>query len=430
MLIATAGFVNAQHDHHHEADDRKTSTDSMKMDTHLMSHLYSLNLPMNRNASGTAWLPDETPMYMYMTGKKAMWMFHGNIFLRYTHTDVFGSGSRGDGKFDAPNWFMAMTSKPVGKRGLLSARAMISLDPITEGGRGYPLLFQSGETYNGQPLVDWQHPHDLFSELSIGYSHAFSRDVDAFAYFGYPGEPALSAPAFMHRISAMNNPDAPLGHHWQDATHITFGVGTLGFRYKKWKLEGSIFTGREPDENRYDFDPARFDSYSYRVSFNPSSNWALQFSQGFIHSPESLHPDDDITRTTASVLYAKKFSMDRDLNMALIGGLNDKGDDHREYSALLEGNYRLGRHAIYGRYEWLQKSADELGLEDEFGHQLFDIQALTLGYNRSLLRSKVVELAAGAQATVNLPATTIRPIYSNAPISAQVYLQLRPVLYR
>ena len=33
---------------------------------------------------------------------------------------------------------------------------------------------------------------------------------------------------FMHRPSAADDPFAPLGHHWQDATHEAFGVVTTG----------------------------------------------------------------------------------------------------------------------------------------------------------------------------------------------------------
>ncbi|HKH59993.1 MAG TPA: hypothetical protein VKA49_04125, partial [Flavitalea sp.] len=261
--------------------------DEMEHDSMLMTHSFSRNLPMSRNGSGTGWLPDTSPMYMYMWGReKSNLMLHGNVVLRYNKQDLFGKGSRGDTKIDAPNWFMGMYNHLVGKRGLFNATAMISFDPFTVGARGYPLLFQSGETYNGNRLVDRQHPHDLFSGLSVAYTHMFNKDVDVTAYFGYPGEPALGPPAFMHRISALNNPDAPLGHHWQDATHIVFGVGTLGLRLKQFKFEGSIFTGREPDENRYNFDQARFDSYSYRISFNPNRDYSIQVSQGFLHEPE------------------------------------------------------------------------------------------------------------------------------------------------
>ena len=197
----------------------------------MMPHAFSRNLPMTRNGSGTSWMPDESPMYGYMFHNKG-WnmMVHGSIFPRYTNHDVFGKGSRGSSKWDAPNWFMLMGNHEAGARGLFNFNIMMSLDPLTEGKQGYPLLFQSGETYNGQPLVDRQHPHDLFSELSIGYTHTINDDADITGYLGYPGEPALGPPAFMHRTSAENNVDAPLGHHWQDATHITFGVATLGMR--------------------------------------------------------------------------------------------------------------------------------------------------------------------------------------------------------
>ncbi len=215
--------------------------------------------PMSREGSGTSWLPDSSPMYakMFMFDDN-MLMLHGAIFPRYTNV----STRRGDDRIDAPNWIMAMYSHPLGDNAQIGARLMMSLDPLTEGGRGYPLLFQSGESWNGEPLHDRQHPHDLFDELSFSLSQKFEHDLSAYIYFGYPGEPALGPPTFMHRPSAMDDPDAPLGHHWQDSTHVTFGVATAGLVWRNVKIEGSIFTGREPDEDRYDFDQPEFDSYS------------------------------------------------------------------------------------------------------------------------------------------------------------------------
>jgi hypothetical protein len=447
VLFNQTGF--AQHEHHGVKDTVPVKKDTVthnsggvkKMDhtdhsIHGMdnmkavpSHAFSRNLPMSRHGSGTAWNPDSSPMYMWMKQtNKTDWMFHGNIFLRYTNTDIFNSDKRGDDKIDAPNWFMAMMNRKIGKKGLFNATAMISLDRLTEGGDGYSLLFQSGETWKGKRLVDLQHPHDLFSALSIGYTQMINKDIDVFGYIGYPGEPALGAPAFMHRVSSMNNPDAPLGHHWQDATH-TFGVGTFGSRYKQFKLEGSVFTGREPDEVRYDFDKARFNSYSYRLSYNPAKNWALQFSQGFIEEPEALEPGVNITRTTASVLYAKSIDAGKHYSAALIWGLNDKGGDHREHSFLLEDNYQFGKNALFSRYEFLQKSTEELDLEDELGHATFNVHVFSLGYNRSLLQKGVFELTAGSKATFNFPAKELKPLYGDLPVGFQVYLQLRPALH-
>ena len=265
--------------------------------------------PMSREGSGTSWIPDSSPMYgrMFMFGEN-MLMLHGAIFPRYTNV----STRRGDDRIDAPNWFMAMFSHPLGESTQFGSRLMMSLDPLTEGGRGYPLLFQTGEVWNGEALHDRQHPHDLFDELSFSLSQKFEHDLSAYIYFGYPGEPALGPPAFMHRPSAMDDPDAPIGHHWQDSTHITFGVATLGAQWRNVKLEGSIFTGREPDEDRYDFDRPRFDSYSGRLSWNPTRNLALQVSYGYIKSPEELHPETKIHRTTASAIY--NLPLGRDTN--------------------------------------------------------------------------------------------------------------------
>lgn len=173
-----------------------------------MTHAFSLNLPMNRNGSGTAWLPDSTPMFGYMLQNR-QWMFmgHGNIFVRYNNQDAFNAGSRGGKKADAVNWFMFMGQRRVGRRGLFRFNTMFSLDNLF-GGNGYPLLYQTGESWHGKSLVDRQHPHDLISELSVAYSYAVNRKTDIILYAGYPGEPSIGSVAFMHRVASLYNPDA------------------------------------------------------------------------------------------------------------------------------------------------------------------------------------------------------------------------------
>jgi len=253
--------------------------------------------------------------------------------------------------------------------------------------------------------------------------------VDVFGYLGYPGEPALGPPAFMHRISAMNNPDAPLGHHWQDATHITFGVATAGFRYKNLKLDGSVFNGREPDEERYDFDKLRFDSYSYRLSYNPLPGWAFQFSQGFIHEPEEKEPGVNVIRTTASALFSRKISSSQQYDAALIWGYNDKSDGHREHSFLLEDNHRFGANVFYGRYEFVQKSPEELNLINLMDSKTFPLHSISLGYNRRLIENHTAALCAGAQLRLNFIPAGLKDLYGTVPVGAQVYVQLRPAMH-
>ena len=422
LLISSLTF--AQHEHH-----MHNTNDTMKMEMPAMTHSYSLSLLMNRNGSGTTWLPDESPMFGYMAHSgKWMFMFHGNIFLRYTSTDITKEGSRGANMWDAPNWFMMMGQSKTGKNGLFRFGLMMSLDRVTEGGDGYPLLYQSGETWEGKPLVDRQHPHDLFSELSIAYTQRINKDIDITGYFGYPGEPALGPAAFMHRVSSFNNADAPLSHHWQDATHITFGVGTLGLRFGMFKAEGSIFTGREPDENRYNFDKPKFDSYSYRVMVNPNKNFALQFSQGFLKSPEALEPDVDITRTTASVIHSYNFSKTRNINTTAAWGLNDKGDDHKEHSFLLESNFMMNKINLYTRYEFVQKDPEELDLTGFEHDAKFDINAITLGANYRVFHFDNTDVAIGMQGSLYFTPNDLKPIYGSNPLSAQVYIKINPSL--
>jgi len=440
LVFLLGFFAHAQHEHHHMQDTtipKKAMNDSMQMDgmkmdnkgMNSMSHSFSLNLPISRNGSGTAWLPDASPMYGVMYhSKKWMYMLHGSIFLRYNSQDFSNKGSRGDDQIDAPNWLMFMGQTKIGENGLFHFGTMFSLDAITVGGGGYPLLFQSGESYKGNPIVDRQHPHDLFSELSVSYSQALSKKADVFVYIGYPGEPALGPVAFMHRPSALDDPDAPLSHHWVDATHITFGVATLGVRYRNFKLEGSSFTGREPDEKRYNFDKPLFDSWSGRLSFNPSQNWALQVSHGFIKSPELLHPDEDINRTTASAIYSLPIKNNSTLNATAIWGMNKSAGHSGENAILLEGSCRKNKLAVYSRYEWVQKSTEELALDENiYGHDaVFPVNAFTIGFNYDLFRIGKTRIAAASQFTYYHADEKLNSLYGKNPMAFEVYLRLYP----
>jgi hypothetical protein len=398
-----------------------------------MNSQFSLDLPMSRDGSGTSWVPDETPMYAYMIhGKKWMTMIHGSLFARYNNQDLFNTGSRGGKKFDAPDWLMAMTQHKVGNNGLFSINTMFSFDPFLVGPGGYPLLYQTGESYKGQKLVDMQHPHDLFAELSVSYTQRVAKDADISLSAGYPGEPALGPPVFMHRLSAMNDPDAPLSHHYQDATHITFGVVTTGFRYKNVKLECSVFTGREPDEFRYNFDAMRFDSYSVRLSYNPSKEWALQISNGWIHSPEEAEPQQNVIRTTASAIYTKMLNDNSYIATTLVYGQNHFSDNGKTLpSVLLESSLQLNKTAIYGRYEYVQKDADELNLTTTYPtNPNLAINALTLGINHILSTVKHTNLTGGVQATLNVSPTLLKQLYGSVPIGLEVYLRVTPSMMK
>ncbi|MCI1187565.1 hypothetical protein MON38_09050 [Hymenobacter sp. DH14] len=403
----------------------------------MMTHLrnsFSKSLPMARQGSGTSWHPDSSPMYMQMyqtNGWDVMLMY--SVFLRYTRQNFNHDNLRGDANFRANSYVMGMANHLVGQRGLFSIQAMVTADPLTVGGAGYPLLFQTGESWKGEKLHDHQHPHDLLSALAVAYTHAASDNVDLTAYLGYPGEPAIGPPVFMHRPSAANLPSAPLGHHWQDATHIQFGVATLGVRYRNAKLEGSLFTGREPNENRYSFDRPRFDSYSARLSVNPSDNLALQVSAAHLKSPEELEPNDNVDRTSASVLHNANVGRESILSTTAVWGMNRHSGLGEETtysnSFLLESNLQARSFNLFTRLETLQLNYDELLLPaatDHDAHANRQVSAFTLGASKYLAKTNAGWLDLGLTGTLNTyntDNTTLLAAYGRNPLSFEVYLR-------
>ena len=397
-----------------------------------MSAITDINAPMTRESSGTAWVPESSPMYarMKMFGDGSMLMFHGNMFLRYTSINAdrdLSVAGRGDNeRFDAPSMFMLMYSKPLTKKSQIGFRAMVSLDPAIERGFGYPLLYQSGEVYRGEKIHDRQHPHDFFSELSASYSYKINENQSLYFYAGYPGEPALGPPTFMHRLSAMNNPDAPISHHWQDSTHITWGVLTAGYSFGKFKFEASAFKGTEPDENRWNFDAPKLNSYSARVSWNPTKEWAFQISHGYLRDPEPSEPDLKIMRrTTASVIYNKKFSENKNWANSFVWGQN-YAEGERTNAFLFESNYDFYKNAVFGRIERVQKNSHELVLPAPHPEGNFWVGAYSLGYLRELYQTKDVNIGLGAQVTLYQNPSSLTPFYGGTNHQGwQIFLRFR-----
>ncbi|MGH9968345.1 MAG: hypothetical protein ACREBG_11035 [Pyrinomonadaceae bacterium] len=386
-------------------------------------------IPMGKMGSGTSWQPASTQLNMlHKTSGDWLLMFHYNVVLGLNSQ----GGPRGVTKLESQNWFMPMALRRVGN-GTLELRGMFSLEPFTFPPGGSPLLFQTGETYKGQPIIDRQHPHDLFMELSASYTMPLGDRGTWFTYFGYPGEPALGPTAFMHRASASENPSAPRSHHLQDSSHISFGVFTSGFTYRWFKLEGSVFNGREPGENRYNFEANPWTSRSARLSFAPSENWSMQFSHGFLRNPEALEPGD-VRRTTASLSYNRPFNRGN-WATSLIWGRN-----HESHSAELfnlngyvaestvnfhEKNYLYTRLELADKNQLL-RAADRqlLGITEH--HPSFRIGAYTFGGARDLWTTEKLSMAVGGDVTLYSKPALLDAIYGNNPASYRFFLRFRP----
>lgn len=310
----------------------------MGMPDHHMADTGTLGAySMSRDASGTSWQPDAAPHDgIHLMADEWMIMLHARVSGIYSTQ----SSPRGDDMVFAPGMAMVAARRDFTNGDTLNLRAMLSLDPFM-GRRGYPLLLASGETADGVThLIDRQHPHDLLMELSASYSHRIGGDSAVFLYAGYPGEPALGPSAYMHRVSGLDSPETPISHHWLDSTHITFGVVTAGVVLGDVKIEASQFTGREPDQFRFNFDTARFDSTSVRLTWNPSPNWSLQASWGFVKSPEALDPAINETRVTASATYFRPLDGGASIAATLAVGRKMLTGGNDENAVLLEAAYK------------------------------------------------------------------------------------------
>ena len=382
----------------------------------------------NHATSGTSVEPDSTPTPMLMMTKGA-WtlMFHGVAFV----SDIQQTGPRGRDKLFSVNWFMPMAQRQLG-RGTLTLRTMLSLEPATVTGRYYPLLFQQGETAYGKPLVDGQHPHNSFMEMAALYDIRLSESALLSFYAAPVGDPALGPTAFPHRASASEDPAATLGHHLQDSTHISFDVLTAGLTYKLARVEWSGFHGREPGENRWHINAGSIDSWSTRLTVNPSPNWSGQYSIGRLKSPEQLNPNQDTLRMTASLMYNRP-SADGNWASTLIWGRNSTLPQHEVYNSYLAEStlsFRQ-RNSAWGRVENVDRTnelllggnAEPPGFEEHF---LARVQAYTLGYDRDLHVISHLSVAPGAQITWYGVPTSLRPIYGARPVGVVVFLRVLP----
>ncbi|MDB5714690.1 MAG: hypothetical protein JWO15_2087 [Sphingomonadales bacterium] len=367
------------------------------------------------SGSGTSRLPAAEGMMTGLHLRPGGWtvMIHGYAWATYSDQ----GGPRGDDKAFVTSMAMVEGTRDLSATTRLQLRGMFSLDPLI-GKRGYPNLFATGETANGVALVDRQHPHDLFMELSARVDTQIGSGLTAFVYGGPVAEPALGPSAFMHRASAQFNPEAPITHHWFDSTHIAFGVVTAGLSNDHWQLEGSAFRGREPDEARYDIETPKLDSYSIRGTWTPTRNWAASLSYGRLKSTEALHPDEDESRLIAVVAYA-----DKRLAVTAAYGRKDRLPGRVVDAFLAEANWKfVPRHAVFGRVENVEN--DELFGEDSPLHDRpFRVTKATLGYAYTLPVGPF-GLSLGGSASVYAKSAALDAAYGRAPKSFTLFAKL------
>lgn len=377
--------------------------------------------PLSRDASGTSWQPDLSH-HGGLHATSGDWSFMGHAVLNLVHD--WQNGPRGDDKTFVSGMIMGAARRDFADGGVLNLRAMLSPEPWM-GEEGFPLLLAAGETADGvDPLIDRQHPHDLFMELSASYGRRLSDSDSIYVYVGLPGEPAFGPPAFMHRMSAMDSPEAPITHHWLDSTHIVFGVATLGWAHDAFKLEASAFRGREPDQDRWDIESPDLDSWAVRASWNPAPAWALQVSWADVTAPEQLAPGEDETKWSASAIHTRPFA-EGWWSTTLAWGRKTGAHDTAKDAWLLEtAVHPNDAWTVFARAEHIE--TDEL-LPGPGGHHgaLYSVAKASVGVVRDWRISDHVQLGVGGLYSINRVPAALEPAYGGDPDGGMVFLRLR-----
>ena len=380
------------------------------------------NYPMMREASGTSWQPD-TSSHSGVEVMEGDWMLMGHTLLNGVYD--WQQGPRGDTDTFLSGMVMGMANRHFESGDSLQFRAMLSPEPLM-GKSGYPLLLATGETANGNTaLVDRQHPHDLFMELSGTYSHALAPADSIFLYTALPGEPAFGPPAFMHRESILDSPEAPITHHWLDSTHISFGVVTLGYVHDAWKLEVSRFRGREPDQFRYNIETGALDSSSARISWNPTRELSLQASWANQTSPEQLAPEKNERRLSASVIYTRRVGEQAAWSSTLAWGRRRSTGDEALNAYALESSLRPDDvWTVFARIE--QEKNDELTMLGPMAGAAFKVGKTSLGVIRDFRLTQHIKIGVGALYAVNFVPGELAALYGRAePQGAMAFLRLK-----
>jgi hypothetical protein len=356
--------------------------------------------------------------------------------LLYEPGDRHRTGGASTRQFGSLNWGMATMRRPAGD-GRFGIRAMLSAEPATVPGCGSLNLLAVGDICEGDTIHDRQQPHDFVMELAVDYARRMRGSWQWEVYAGLAGEPALGPPKYSHRTSALDNPIGPMTHHALDSTHVTFGVVTAAIHNQRWKAEGSVFNGREPDERRVDLDLGPLDSFAARVSFLPTERLALQVSAARVReAPAALIRESQgtVVRATASATYhlplgsggiwATTAAYGFNEGPEIVGGVEVL---MRTAALLLESSVSLTeKHTVFGRLEAAGMPAHHLHAH-EYGASVFTTGKVQLGYVRHLRSMKGIVPGIGGTVALSVLPPARAPRYSGrvAP-SFAIFFGVRP----
>jgi hypothetical protein len=346
---------------------------------------------------------------------------------------------RGDNQFALLDWESFTLSRSF-SQGSLSIGAMTSLAPLINGDGGVPQLLQTGGTYRHAWLHDRLHPGAAVMHLGVTYSGPVSAAI------ALVGSPPLGPAPYLHRASAEFDPLPPLGHHWQDASHQSFGVVSIGMTRGALTLEGGAFNARENDENHpvMDFRGARLDSYAGRVTFSAPANVVVSAWTGFLNEPHRLDPTTRMHRMGASISQTQVGLVEGSVwNTTALWGMNvhhhgegshlllhaapGASPHHKSHSALVESTFELtSKGSIFARAEFVEKNGEELGFLGGDLTTLYPVKSIVVGGTKQLFSRLSTAVSIGARASMEFLPEELRATYgTRRPAGFAVFVRLR-----
>ena len=344
---------------------------------------------------------------------KTTLMFNLNQFMVYSST----SGPRGRSRLTGPGYWMLTYGNDLTPINHLSIDIMASPEQWTVGEKGTPQLLQTDH-------IDNMHAHDTIMAFEVRDALAIGTDNNQQLTFMFAprGEAAIGPVPFMHRESAEGNPDAPLGHSLQDGFHDASTVLGVEYRIARTTAEFTAFSGQNITQP---FPLHRPDSYAVRVNQDIDGHIGVGASYADVLLPDDTGGTEHNQFISAWLTTTHKIHDDT-LKSSFIVGSARAGHGAFLNSLLEEAVYQRGRNNFYGRAEVLQITPAQLEVLTPSGAGNAKwVEALTVGYERSLFEKNALQLLVGGSYTKDFVPAAFQPAYGSDPSGVKIYLRLK-----
>ena len=328
------------------------------------------------------------------------------------------SGPRGQSRITGPGSLMVMYENDLSPRNTLRIDLMGSAEQVTVGKIGTPQLLQSEN-------LDAMHAHDTIMALEFRDTVQLgaSKNQKLTFLFAPRGAAAVGPVPFMHRPSAEGNPDSPLGHNLQDGFHDVSTVYGVGYRSRRTFVEATRFSGKAVS---WPLPLHRSDSFGVRVTQGIDDHADVGASYADVLTPDDAGGGAQHERFISAWLATDHKIRGGTLKSSLIWGQLRSAGHASQNSFLAEAIFQRRLNNIFGRAEILQITPEQLSLVQFTGSGRSRwVEAVTLGYERVLLKRGSFSLFAGGSLTKDFVPRSFEKDYGTRLGGAKLFLRLK-----